>query len=102
MSTLFERVSGVSEDKIPIHLIRSCMSEMNAGRMSIGDAVANMELTAGQTAHLGDVLTAAKSSSDSSTFSSRVFAYLVLSEMDVAGYRDEAAFWTMIADEGSK
>lgn len=112
MATLFERVSGLDENKIPIHLIRSCLSEINSGRMTVAQSVAIMGLDETQTTDLVKVLTEAGNSSNSSVFSSRVFAYLILSEISgniehvengqLTDYADESKFWTMISAEGAK
>ena len=112
MATLFERVSGIDGKKIAIHVIRSCLSEINASRMTVPESVAIMGLDGPQTTDLGKVLSAASTSSNSSVFSARVFAYLLLSEAGqdkdyidnglLTSYSDEPAFWAMIAEEGAK
>ena len=112
MATLFERVAGLDENKIAIHLIRSCLSEISSERMTVAESALIMQLDGPQTADLVKVLAAASTSSSAGLFSSRVFAYLVLSELSrdkyyidnglLTSYTDETAFWAMIESEGAK
>ena len=83
MPTLFQRVLSNSEnnnDKIPIHLIQSLMSELGVDRLTVQQCVDVMGLDAAQTNDFMRVLTAALSSSNKAMFAQRVFAYLLLGE----------------------
>jgi hypothetical protein len=112
MPTLFERVLSNSEDnndKIPIHLIQSLMSELGIDRLTVQQCVDVMGLDAEQTNDFIKVLTAALASSNKAIFAQRVFAYLLLGENsgraksdDLDRYRIESNFWNMINAEELK
>ena len=104
MATLFERIIGIEGEKIPIHLIQACISEVwREGRTGNGmtgaRAVEIMSLTAGQIADIQSIQVAFGTASNESEFLEILFNYWALGELGVSEYTVEANFWTMINSE---
>jgi len=108
MPSLFDRVSGISEDKLPINLIRSLASELSNGRVSPSSVVQVLGLNPEQTSDFNTLMGKAQASSDALAFSERVFAWLALSELAASGqpfledYLLEANFWQCVEQESVK
>ena len=102
--SLFTRVIGLNDPQvpIPIHLVQSLLSELEQGRISFAKVAEIMVLDSVEQTDLLKVLNHVTAAPDALIFSSRVFNYLVLGEMDIVGdrdYTDEALFWQMLEDE---
>lgn len=102
MATLFERVVGLSDDKIAINLIRGLCSEIHNERQTVQNASTIMGLDAAQEADLINILLKAQASVSSIRFSEVVFSWLALAELNVEGYDNEQAFWSMVDGESAK
>lgn len=107
MATLFERVIGTSGNKIPIHLIQACISEVwREGRTENGmtgsRAVEILALTSAQVTDIQTIQAAFITASDKASFLEIIFNYWALGELEISEYMVEADFWVMIALEGAQ
>ena len=107
MATLFQRVIGTSGEKIPIHLMQACISEVwRKGRTSQGmtgaRAVDIMAMTADQITDIQVIQDAFATASDKSVFLEILFNYWALGELGVVEYEDEDNFWIMINSEATQ
>lgn len=103
--SLFSRIIGLTEPKIPIHAIQSMVSEIECGRLAMSDIISEYDLTTAEQQDLSNFLGYISVSSNKLRMSARIFNYLCLGEMGMTKYRDytdEALFWQMMIDESSR
>jgi hypothetical protein len=98
MATLFERIVGISENKIPVHAIRAMAGEVNRGRRTFEDITTLFTLDAQQQSDLVTFLTKMSQAANKQDLSATVFDWLALAELGYMPevYRDETQFWAAI------
>lgn len=112
MATLFERIIGVDENKIPIHGIECAVGHISRGNATAAEVIAAYSLDAGQQADLVTFLTklsnfpdVGASSRNKAYISMVVFQWLAEAEMGTLKpehFRNEVNFWAMIDAEIAK
>ena len=107
MATLFERVIGTSGEKIPIHLIQACISEVwREGRTGQGmtgtRAVEILNLTSAQITDIQVMQSAFSTASNKAEFLEILFNYWALGELKISEYIIESNFWAMISSEANQ
>lgn len=101
--SLFKKIIGTEEyNKIGIHLVNGCVSEISNGRLTVEQAVDILNLDTSDSSDLIRMLNHLATVPNKITTSSRIFNYLCMGELKVTEYRDytdEALFWEMVEAE---
>ena len=101
MPTLYERLTGVSNDpnldKIGLHAFKELLHDFNRGNITSADIVSSFNLTAAQTAEATTMYQKSNLVSNKSAYFEQLFGYLVLAESGtLSNIYNETSFWAWV------